>query len=362
MPDIAPRDRRPQRVALLAGDGIGPEVVAVAEKVLQAVARRFELPLELEHFPWGADHYLATGETLPEGALEMLRRECSAILAGAFGDPRVPSNVHARDILLGLRFGLDLYIGFRPVRLYDQRLCPLAGRTPAEVEMVVFRESTEGAYVGIGGTFRRDTPEEMAVDEAVHTRRGIERILRAAFEHASAAPRRRLCLAHKANALEHGHGLWRRCFDRVAEEFPQVEARTAHADAVALEMVAAPQGFDVIVADNLFGDLLSDIGAALQGGPGVAASANLHPGRPGLFEPVHGSAPDLAGSGRANPVATVLSAVLLLRDLGHELAAAAVEEAVTQTLRQGWTTPDLGGELSTAEVGDRLLGLLRGGF
>ncbi|MCB1055915.1 MAG: 3-isopropylmalate dehydrogenase, partial [Acidobacteria bacterium] len=217
MPELAPRDRRPQRVALLPGDGIGPEVVGAAEAVLRAAIRRYDLPLELKTLAWGAEHYLTTGETLPEGALERLRGEFSAILAGAFGDPRVPSNVHARDILLGLRFGLDLYVGFRPVRLLDPRLCPLRGRSPAEVEMVVFRESTEGAYVGMGGTFKRGTPEELAVDEAIHTRRGVERILVAAFEHAAATPGRRLCLAHKANALEHGHGLWRRCFDELAE-------------------------------------------------------------------------------------------------------------------------------------------------
>lgn len=354
MSEIAPRERRPQRIALLPGDGIGPEVLAEAEKVLAVVTRRWELPLELTTLPWGADHYLDTGETLPEGALGTLQEEYAAILAGAFGDPRVPSNVHARDILLGLRFRLDLYVNFRPVRLYDARLCPLKDRGPEDLDFAIFRENTEGAYVGAGGSFKTGTADEIAIQESIHTRKGVERILRAAFEHATVMPRRRLCLAHKSNALEHGHGLWHRCYQAVSAEYPEVDARAAHADAVAMELVLQPGDFEVVVADNLLGDLLSDLGAALQGGLGLAASANLHPHRLSLFEPVHGSAPELVGRGVANPAAAILSSALMLYHLGHGEAAAAVEEAVAQELRAGRTTPDLGGSLTTSEVGDAL--------
>lgn len=354
MNTIDPRHRRPQRIAVLAGDGIGRDVTAEAVKVLAAAGERWALPLELVALPWSAEHYLATGETLPPGGIATLRDEYAAVLVGAFGDPRVPDMRHAAEILLGARFGLDLYINFRPCRLYDARLCPLKGKRERDVDFVIFRENTEGAYVGLGGNFKKGMPDEVAVQEEVHTRKGVERIVRAAFDWALAHGRRRLCMADKSNVMRFGHGLWQRVFAAVREEYPEIEASHMFVDALAMQLVRAPERFDVIVTDNLIGDILSDIGAALQGGLGVAASANLHPGRTSLFEPVHGSAPKYAGTGLANPVAAILSVALMLETLGHETAARVVEGAVVQSLRKGRTTPDLGGTLTTSEVGDWL--------
>jgi 3-isopropylmalate dehydrogenase len=349
-----PRDRRPQRIAVLPGDGIGKDVTAEAVKVLEAAAEVWELPLELVRLPWDADRYLATGETLPPGALEDLRDHYAAIFIGAYGDPRVPDMKHAADILLGIRFGLDLYINFRPIKLYDARLCPLKGKREEDVDFVVFRENTEGAYVGVGGQFKRGTPEEIAVQEEIHTRRGVERIVRAAFAYAAAHGRRSVVMADKSNVMRHAHELWQRVFAEVAAEHPGIEARHLFVDALAMQMVLKPEQFEVVVTNNMFGDIVTDLGAALQGGLGLAASANLHPGRTSMFEPVHGSAPKYAGTGRANPVGAVLSAALMLETLGHGEAAAEVERAVAQSLREGRTTPDLGGTLTTSEVGDLL--------
>ena len=349
-----PRDRRPQRIAVLPGDGIGKDVIAEAVKVLGAAAEAWDLPLELVHFGWSADHYLATGETLPAGALEDFRDNWSAVLIGAFGDPRVPDMKHAADILLGIRFGLDLYINLRPIKLYAARHCPLKGRTERDVDIVVFRENTEGAYVNVGGNFKRGTPDEVAIQEEIHTRLGVERILRAAFDYAVAHGRRQVLMSDKSNVMQYGHGLWQRCFREVAADYPQIEAQHMFVDALAMQMVLHPESLDVIVANNMFGDILTDLGAALQGGLGVAASANLHPGRTSMFEPVHGSAPKFAGTGRANPVGAVLSAALMLDTLGHGEAARAIEDAVAASLRGGQTTPDLDGNLTTVEVGDLL--------
>ena len=354
MSGTPPSERRPQRIAILAGDGIGPDVMAEGVKVLEAAAERWQLPLELVDLPYNADHYLETGETLPEGALEDFRDNYSAILIGAYGDPRIPDMRHAADILLGTRFGLDLYINFRPVKLYDERLCPLRDKTVEDVDMVVFRENTEGAYVGVGGTFKEGTADEIAVQEEVHTRKGVERILRAAFEHARSAGRPKVCMADKSNVMQHGHGLWQRCFAMVSDEYPEIEASHLFVDALAMQMIRKPHLFDVIVTNNMFGDIVTDLGAALQGGLGLAASANLHPGRTSMFEPVHGSAPKYAGTGRANPMAMILTAGMMLENLGHSEAAEAVEAAVVRALREGSTTADLGGSLTTTEVGDAI--------
>jgi 3-isopropylmalate dehydrogenase len=349
-----PRDRRPQRIAVLPGDGIGKDVTAEAVKVLTAAAERWSLPLVLEHLPWDADRYLATGETMPDGALADFRDNWAAIFIGAFGDPRVPDMKHAADILLGIRFGLDLYINLRPIKLYDARHCPLKGRGERDVDIVVFRENTEGAYVNIGGNFKRHTADEIAVQEEIHTRKGVERILRAAFDYAVANGRRQVLMSDKSNVMRYGHELWQRCFREVAAGYPGIEARHMFVDALAMQMVLHPESLDVIVTNNMFGDIVTDLGAALQGGLGVAASANLHPGRTSMFEPVHGSAPGFAGTGRANPVGAVLSAALMLDTLGHGEAAREVERAVESSLRQGDTTPDLGGTRTTSEVGDLL--------
>ncbi len=349
-----PESRRPQRIAVLAGDGIGRDVTTEAMKVLEVARERWDLPIETVAFDWDADRYLETGETLPDGALDEFRDEYAAIFIGAYGDPRVPDMRHAADILLGIRFGLDLYINFRPIRLYDERLCPLKGKAKGDIDFVVFRENTEGAYVGVGGQFKRGTPDEVAVQEELHTRKGVERIVRAAFEWAEAHGRTSVCMSDKSNVMRHGHDLWQRVFEEVAADYPEIEAWHLFVDALAMQLVRKPEIFDVIVTNNMFGDILTDLGAALQGGLGVAASANLHPGRVSMFEPVHGSAPKYAGTGRANPVAAVASVGLMLDSLGHRAAAAAIDEAIAGSIVDGVSTPDLGGTATTAAVGDRL--------
>jgi len=347
-------------VAVIPGDGIGRDVMLEGVKVLAAVVDRWQLPIEWVEYPWSADHYLETGETLPEGALEDLRDHHAAILIGAFGDPRVPDMRHAADILLGIRFGLDLYINLRPVKLFQTDLCPLKGKGVEDLDMMFFRENTEGAYVNIGGNFKRGTADEVAVQEEIHTRKGVERILRAAFDWAVAHGRREVCMSDKSNVMRYGHDLWQRCFEEVAVDYPGIETRHLFVDALVMQMVRKPETFDVVVTNNMFGDIVTDLGAALQGGLGVAASANLHPGRVSMFEPVHGSAPKYVGTGRANPLATVLSVSLMLDDLGHAEAATAVESAVAAVLEEGAVTPDLGGRLQTAQVGDRLVELVAG--
>jgi len=349
-----PRERRPQKIAVLAGDGIGKDVTAEAVKVLEAAAGRFDLPLELVHLDWDADRYLETGETLPEGALDDFRENYAAIYIGAYGDPRVPDMKHAADILLGIRFGLDLYINFRPVKLYHSRLTPLKDKKKEDIDFVVFRENTEGAYVGVGGNFKEGTEDEVAIQEEVHTRKGVERILRAAFDYAREHGHTRVTMSDKSNVMQYAHGLWQRAFAEVAEDYPEIETEHFFVDALAMQLVRAPERFQVIVTNNMFGDILTDLGAAIQGGLGLAASANLHPGRTSMFEPVHGSAPKYAGTGKANPTAAILTVALMLEHLGHEKAAQAIEAAVIESLEEGATTPDLGGELSTSELGDRI--------
>ena len=354
MISIPPSQRRPQRIAVLPGDGTGKDVTAEAVKVLEAAAETWDLPLELVHFDWDADRYLATGETLPKGALDDFRENYSSVFIGAYGDPRVPDMKHAADILLGIRFGLDLYINLRPVKLYDARLCPLKDRTERDVDMVIFRENTEGAYVNVGGNFKKGTPDEIAIQDEIHTRKGVERILRAAFEYAVAHGRREVLMADKSNVMRYGHDLWQRAFAEIAAEFPQIASRHMFVDALTMQMVKNPGSLDVIVTNNMFGDIITDLGAALQGGLGVAGSANLHPGQTSMFEPVHGSAPKYAGTGRANPVGAILSASLMLDYLGHGEAAKTIEDAVARSMREGQSTPDLGGSLTTSQVGDLL--------
>jgi 3-isopropylmalate dehydrogenase len=341
-----------KRIAVIPGDGIGPEVTTEAVKVLRALMDRRGLPLDLVTFDWGAEKYLREGISLPDGALDMLRRQFQAILIGALGDPRVPSNQHAVDILLGIRFGLDLYVNQRPVKLVDARLCPLKDRSERDVDFVIVRENTEGLYVGVGGTFKRGSEEEVAVQEDLNTRRGVERILVYAFEYAASHGLKRLCMSDKSNAMPHAHGLWQRTFQDVRKRYPGVESRHLYIDTLAMEVVRDPGQFDVIVTCNLFGDILSDLGAQLVGGLGLTPSANIHPGRVSMFEPVHGSAPDLAGKNLANPLAAILAAGMMLENIGYSEAARDIERAVAEAVRQGQTTPDLGGKLGSQEVGD----------
>jgi 3-isopropylmalate dehydrogenase len=342
------------RIAVIPGDGIGREVTPEALKVMRAVAAAGKRSIEFVEFDWGADKYLREGISLPAGAVEMLRDEFDAILFGALGDPRVPSNQHAADILLGLRFQLDLYVNARPVELLHDRLTPLRDRTERDIRLIVFRENTEGLYVGVGGFFKKGTPDEIALQEDVNSRKGVERIIRHAFEHARQHGLKRLCMSDKSNAMTFAHDLWQRVFKEVRLEYPQVESRHLYIDTLAMEIVRDPSQFDVIVACNLFGDIISDLGAQLAGGLGLAPSGNIHPGRTSLFEPVHGSAPNIAGKGIANPLGSVLTSAMLLEFLGWSREATAVRDSVKAALFNHYLTSDLGGDKSTAAVGDWL--------
>jgi 3-isopropylmalate dehydrogenase len=339
------------RIAVIPGDGIGKEVVAEAVRAIRRVGEVFGRTVEIDELPWGADYFLATGIGVPAHGYAMLRDEFDAVLVGAVGDPRVPDNRHAREILLGIRFELDLYVNYRPIVLFDARLCPLKDRTPPEIDMAIFRENTEGLYVGVGGRVRADTEDEIAIQEEVNTWKGVHRIVRHAFEWARAHARRRVCMADKSNAMAQGHALWQRVFREAAPMFPELQASHQYIDALALQMVRDPGQLDVIVTNNLFGDIITDLGAALQGGLGMAASANVHPGRTSMFEPVHGSAPALAGRNVANPMGAILSAGLMLGHLGLDREAAALERAVRRIVAGGIGTPDIGGAQGTREVG-----------
>jgi len=341
------------RIAVIPGDGIGPEVVTEAVKVLEMVGG-----VELEQLPWSADHYLKTGVTVPSGGYDLLRT-FDAVLVGALGDPRVADNRHARDILLGTRFELDLYVNHRPVRLLDDRLCPLKNRSSRDIDFVVFRENTEGLYVGAGGRMRPDTDEEIAIQEEVNTYRGVHRIVQYAFEFARARGLTKVCMADKSNAMTHGHALWQRVFKKMASDYPDVQATHLYIDALAMFLVQSPDQFQVIVTNNLFGDIITDIGGALQGGLGMAASGNIHPGRTSMFEPVHGSAPPLAGKNVANPIGAILSAALMLETLGRAEDARRIERAVEQAVHAGETTRDIGGSLGTTEAGAAIVKRLR---
>jgi 3-isopropylmalate dehydrogenase len=340
------------RIAVIPGDGIGKEVTTEAVKVLRAVAGVTGRSLVLEELPWSADYYLQSGVTIPPNGYDMLRDDFDAVLLGALGDPRVADNRHARDILLGTRFALDLYVNYRPVRLLDDRLCPLKGRGRRDVDFVVFRENTEGVYVGVGGRFKAGTEDEIAIQEEINTFKGVHRIVRHAFEFAAARGLTRVCMADKSNAMAQGHALWQRVFREVAAGFPAIEATHMYIDALAMFLVTSPAQFQVIVTNNLFGDIVTDIGGALQGGLGMAASGNIHPGRTSLFEPVHGSAPPLAGKNVANPIGAILSAALLLETVGWTDEAQRIERAVEAAVRDGQTTADIGGSLGTSQVGD----------
>lgn len=344
------------RIGVIGGDGIGPEVTAEAMKVLTAACGEEVFAFDL--LPYGADYMLETGVTLPPGEMERFSRDYDALLLGALGDPRIPDMRHAVDILMGARQKLDLYINKRPVRLLDERLSPLKDRKRGDIDFVIFRENTEGAYVGIGGALKPGTRDEVAITEMIATWKGTDRIVRAAFEWARDNGRRRVCMASKYNAIPHAHGLWARVFREVSAEFPDIEATALFADVVAMELVRDPTRFDVIVTSNLLGDILSDLAAQIVGGIGLAPSANIHPGRTSLFEPVHGSAPDIAGRGLANPLAAVLTGAMMLRYLGRRDDAARVERAVDVVLAAGSTTPDLGGTLSTQAAGDAVVAAL----
>jgi 3-isopropylmalate dehydrogenase len=340
-----------RRYAIVPGDGIGVDVTREAVKVLEAAASACGVALVLREFDYGAERYLRTGETLSDEALAELAG-FDAIYMGAFGDPRIPDMRHARDILLGTRFRLDLYMNLRPVRCLHDRLCPLKGRGAADVDFVVFRENTEGLYVGMGGIFKKGTPDEVAIQEDVNTRKGVERIVRAAFEYARAHGRTRVTMSDKSNALRFGHDLWQRVFAELSAQYPDVRSDHLYIDALAMQLVKDPSQFEVIVTCNMFGDIVTDLGAQLQGGLGMAASGNLRSGASSMFEPVHGSAPKYAGRDRANPFAAILTAAMMLEHTGEPAAASRVEAAVRECLDAGECTTDVGGSLGTSATGD----------
>lgn len=336
------------KLAVIGGDGIGPEVVAEGLRVLDAASSKYGLSFTKKEFELGARLWHKTGETLPQSVLDELK-EFDVILLGAVGDPSVPSGVLERGLLLKLRFAFDHYINLRPARLYPSVTGPL--RTEAPIDFIVVREGTEGPYVGAGGVLAEGTPAEIATEESLNTRRGAERVIRDAFSRAMLRPRKKLTLVHKNNVLVRAGSLWTRTFNEVAKEFPQVQTEYLHVDAASMFFVTNPERFDVVVTDNLFGDILTDIAAAICGGIGLAASGNINPERnyPSMFEPVHGSAPDIAGKGIADPTATVMSVAMMLRHLGQEAAAQDVEQAVEKDLASRGAT-----KRSTSEVGKAL--------
>ena len=346
------------RIAVIPGDGIGKEVSAEAVKIIAAVGDRFGRRFEIEPLPWSADHYLATGVTIPPDGYDLLKT-FDAIFIGALGDPRVPDNRHARDILLGTRFALDLYVNYRPVTLLHERLCPLKGRTPEDVSFVIFRENTEGLYVSVGGRFKAGTDDEIAIQEEINTWKGVHRIVRHAFEFAKARGLTKVCMADKSNAMQQGHALWQRVFKDLGPLYPEIEATHYYIDALVMYMVLDPGQFEVIVTNNLFGDIITDLGASLQGGLGLAASGNLHPGRTSMFEPVHGSAPRFAGRNVANPIGAISSVALMMDTLGLVDESRAVDAAVRSAINDGACTADAGGSLGTSEAGDAIVARLR---
>lgn len=348
-------DGATKRIAVIGGDGIGPEVIAEGIKVLEHLDAQHGLNLSFEHLDLGADRYLRDGTTMPDEMMARVRDEFDAVYLGALGDPRVPSNVHAKDILLGMRFQLELYINLRPCVLLDARFCPLKDVTPEDMDFVVFRENTEGLYTGVGGQFKRGTPDEVAIEAELNTRKGVERIIRAAYEYADKHGKKSVCMSDKANAMRHGHDLWQRTWKQVAAEYPHIESFHLYVDVLCMELVRKPSRFDVIVTNNLFGDIVTDLGAQLQGGIGLAASGNLNPTGVSLFEPVHGSAPDIAGQGKANPLAAVLSAGMMLNHLGWPELEQKLVKAVQRCLADDQVTAELGGTLNTQQVTQALL-------
>jgi 3-isopropylmalate dehydrogenase len=342
-------------IAVIPGDGIGVDVTRECMRVLRRVNEKFGVGLQFVEFDWGADKYLKDGVTLPAGALDMLSKDFAAILFGAIGDPRIPDNRHAADILLGMRFGLDLYANVRPVRLLHEKLCPLKNVRVEHVNFTVMRENTEGAYVNAGGVFKKGTPDEVATQEEIHTRKGVERIIVYAFEHAKATSRTKVCMSDKSNVMLHAGGLWQRCFKEVGLRYPDIQSQHLYVDALALLMVRKPSDFQVIVTNNMFGDIVTDLAAALEGGLGMAASGNINPNGISLFEPVHGSSPPMAGKNVANPMGSILTAAMMLDHLGLREPARAVEDAVSACVAADQMTVDIGGKLGTREVTDEIL-------
>jgi len=357
---VDPRNQTKKRIAVIPGDGIGKEVIPLAVNVIKASGAA----VDLTEFDWGADRYLRDQTTVPSDGFAMLACDFDAILVGAFGDPRVKTNIHAKEILLGMRFKMDLYANVRPVRLLDTALCPLKSVEPKDVDFVVLRENTEGVYTDAGGVFKQGTADEIATQEDINTRKGVERIIRYAFEYCEkhakldGSPRSKVLMCDKSNAMTHAGGLWQRVFKEVSAEYPKITPQHMYVDALCMQMVRDPRQFDVIVTNNMFGDIITDLAAGLQGGLGMAASGNIHPGKTSMFEPVHGSAPPIAGKNLANPFGAILTAAMMLRHMAFAKAADKIETAVLEAVRQKKTTQDIGGALGTREAAEWIVSTL----
>jgi 3-isopropylmalate dehydrogenase len=334
-----------KKIAVIPGDGIGREVIPAAMSVVLATGA----PVEFTEFDWGADRYLKDGTTVPADGFAILAKDFDAIFIGALGDPRVKTNVHAKEILLGMRFKMDLFANVRPVKLLNERLCPLKSARLEDVNFTVIRENTEGVYMDMGGVFKKDTPDEVATQEDINTRKGVERVIRFAFEYAKKHGRKRVMMSDKSNVMSYAGGLWQRVWKQVGEDYPKIEKQHMYVDALCLQMVREPKSLDVIVTNNMFGDIITDLAAALQGGLGMAASGNIHPGKTSMFEPVHGSAPPIAGKNIANPMGAMLSAAMMLEHLGFESESQRIEKAVAEAVKSDMTTADVGGKMGTRD-------------
>ncbi len=344
------------KIAVIEGDGIGPEVVRETLKAASVLVKKYKLPLTFEKFPYGAHYYLDKGISIPGSVFQEWPRKYRAVLLGALGDPAVGSLEYARDILMGFRFKLDLYVNFRPVILINKKYCPLKQVSrESQVNFVVFRENTEDIYANVGGHLKKDSPDEVAMETSIHTYKGVERIIGAAFEYARDHGKPSLVMGDKSNAMPYVGDLWQRIFSKTGERFPDIEKRHMFIDALCMDIINNPSSYDVIVTSNMFGDILTDVAAQVQGGMGLAASANYNAADRnflGMYEPVHGSAPDIAGKNISNPIASILSFHLMLQRMGFSREAEVLYRAVEKALEEGKVTPDLEGTCSTTEVGD----------
>lgn len=344
-----------KRLLLIPGDGIGPEILLQGKKLLSALGKMKKIEFQLDEVDWGANKWLKEGVGIPKGELPYIPERYDAILFGAIGDPRIKDMAHGREILLGLRMGLDLFINIRPIKLLTPRLTPLRDKESSQINLVIVRENTEDIYGGMGGALHLNTLREIAIDESLHTYGGVERILRAAFIYAIKYKRSKVTMVDKSNAIKFGGDLWQRLFKKISQEFPKIEADHLYVDVAAMQMVQNPGRFDVVVTTNLFGDILSDLGAGLAGGLGLMASANINPGVIALFEPVHGSAPDIAGLDIANPFAMFLSIAMMLEYFDYQDEAALIERLIINAIEEHRCTPDIGGSLSTSQAADQLI-------
>ena len=346
------------KIAVIGGDGIGPEVINEGVKVLQKLFEISNIDIEFKKFDIGANHYLETGELITDEVKKELSKY-DAIYLGAVGDPRVKPGILEHGILLDIRFSFDQYINLRPIKLLDAKYTPLKNKGPEDINMMIIRENTEGLYVGIGGYFKKGTKDEVATQQMVNTYKGVERVIRYAYEYAERkADRNRLTLCDKSNVLTYGHDLWQRVFKAVGDDFKSVKRDHLFVDAMAMKMVRNPEQIETVVTCNMFGDIITDLGAEIQGGMGMAVSGNVNPNGVSMFEPVHGSAPDIAGQNKANPIAAIMAGAMMIDVLGYNEEAKKIDKAINIALNKNMTTVDMGGVLTTTEVGDYICSVL----